>query len=109
MTTSPHHNIAIIGGGIGGLATAAALKHFGIAATVYERDEASAASGAGITLWANAGRALDFFGLVPDALRRGSRIKGMELRDPSGRVISRTGLAGFGGDPLCIARADLTD
>ena len=107
-TSTPlHQEIAIIGGGIGGLATAAALGQFGVAATVYERDPMSATGGAGITLWANAGRALEFLGLLPGALRCGSRIKGMELRDPSGQVISRTGLAGFGGDPLCIARADL--
>jgi 2-polyprenyl-6-methoxyphenol hydroxylase-like FAD-dependent oxidoreductase len=107
--TSPDPDIAIIGGGIGGLATAAALRQFGIASTVYERDPSSEASGAGITLWANAGRALEFLGLLPEALRRGSRIKSMELRDPSGRVISRTGLAGFGGEPLCLPRGELIE
>ena len=40
-------SIAIVGAGIGGLAAAAALRHFGIDATVYEQADAFARVGAG--------------------------------------------------------------
>ena len=47
-------SIAIVGAGIGGLATAAALRHFGIDATVYEQADAFARVGAGIQQSPNA-------------------------------------------------------
>jgi 6-hydroxynicotinate 3-monooxygenase len=50
----PELNIAIVGAGIGGLATAAALRHFGIDATVYEQADAFARVGAGIQQSPNA-------------------------------------------------------
>jgi 2-polyprenyl-6-methoxyphenol hydroxylase-like FAD-dependent oxidoreductase len=34
--------VAIVGGGIGGLALGVALKHWGIPYTIYERDESFA-------------------------------------------------------------------
>jgi 2-polyprenyl-6-methoxyphenol hydroxylase-like FAD-dependent oxidoreductase len=47
-------NVGIIGGGIGGVATAAALGRFGIRATVYERAPQLKEAGAGMMLWPNA-------------------------------------------------------
>jgi 2-polyprenyl-6-methoxyphenol hydroxylase-like FAD-dependent oxidoreductase len=47
-------SIAIVGAGIGGLATAAALRQFGIDATVYEQAEAFTRVGAGIQQSPNA-------------------------------------------------------
>ena len=48
----------IIGGGIGGLAAAIALRRAGIQAAVYERVDEMRPVGAGLALWANAVRAL---------------------------------------------------
>jgi 2-polyprenyl-6-methoxyphenol hydroxylase-like FAD-dependent oxidoreductase len=48
----------IIGGGIGGLCTAIALRQIGIDVRVYERTEAFERVGAGLAVWANAIRSL---------------------------------------------------
>jgi 2-polyprenyl-6-methoxyphenol hydroxylase-like FAD-dependent oxidoreductase len=58
----------IIGGGIGGLCAAIALRQAGIDVTVFERVTDMHEVGAGLTLWTNAVRALQKLGLT-DALR----------------------------------------
>jgi len=55
--------VIIIGGGIGGLAAAAALQRAGIACALYERADALREVGSGLVLWPNAFRALDYLGL----------------------------------------------
>src|SRR5437868_754556 len=52
----------IVGSGIGGLSAAIALRRVGIDVTVYERAPELTEVGAGISLWANAVRALDHIG-----------------------------------------------
>lgn len=54
----------VIGGGIGGLATAIALKQVGIEATVFESAGGLREVGAGLTLWTNAVRVLQKLGLA---------------------------------------------
>jgi salicylate hydroxylase len=56
-------NIAIIGGGIGGVAAAVALRQAGVEATVYERAARMGEVGAGMMLWPNATRVLRDLGL----------------------------------------------
>ncbi len=51
--------VVIIGAGIGGLTTAIALDRAGVAVEVHERAGALGEIGAGISLWANAIRALE--------------------------------------------------
>lgn len=55
--------IAIVGGGIGGLATALAMTQAGFAVTVHERSAELVDQGAGITLAPNATRVLYHLGL----------------------------------------------
>ena len=50
--------IAIIGGGIGGLTTALALQHFGFESQVFEQAPALHDVGAAIAIWPNAMRVL---------------------------------------------------
>ena len=57
--------IAIVGGGIGGLATALAMTQAGFAVTVHERSAQLVDQGAGITLAPNATRVLYHLGLGP--------------------------------------------
>src|SRR5437868_4989068 len=58
----------IVGSGIGGLSAAIALRRVGVDVTVYERAPELTEVGAGISLWANALRALDHVG-AGDAVR----------------------------------------
>jgi 6-hydroxynicotinate 3-monooxygenase len=58
-------SIAVIGAGIGGLATAAALRRVGIKVTVYEQARRFARIGAGIQMGCNAMKVLRAFGLEP--------------------------------------------
>ena len=58
-------NIAIVGAGMGGLATAAALLKQGIAVTVYEQAPRFARIGAGIQIGCNAMHVLRGLGLEP--------------------------------------------
>lgn len=55
--------IAIVGGGLAGLATAAALTHFGIAAEVFEQTPTLGEIGAGINVSPQAIMALRAIGL----------------------------------------------
>jgi len=63
MTSNP--TIAVIGAGMGGLATAAALRRFGIEATVYEQARRFSRLGAGIQVGCNAMHVLRGLGLEP--------------------------------------------
>jgi len=56
-------SIAIVGGGLAGLATAAALSHFGIEADVFESAPSLGEIGAGINVSPQAIRALRAIGL----------------------------------------------
>ena len=58
--------IAIVGGGIGGLTTALALKEFGFEAEVYEQAPVLLDVGAAIAVWPNALRVLERLGLAAD-------------------------------------------
>jgi 2-polyprenyl-6-methoxyphenol hydroxylase-like FAD-dependent oxidoreductase len=65
----------VVGGGIGGLAAAAALVSTGWRVTVCERARTLEPVGAGISLWPNALWALDTIG-VGDAVRTPDRPPG---------------------------------
>lgn len=62
----------VVGGGIGGLATAVGLRLIGWEVTVVERARVLDDAGAGISLHANGVRALDALG-VGDAVRAAAR------------------------------------
>jgi len=57
-------NICILGGGVGGLSTAIALKQAGFDVEVYERHAAPTEIGAGIVVWPNAAFVLDELGVL---------------------------------------------
>lgn len=62
----------VIGGGIGGLTAAIALRRVGVEAVVFERAAEMREIGAGVSIWTNAVKALAKIGLA-DAVRAGGR------------------------------------
>jgi 2-polyprenyl-6-methoxyphenol hydroxylase-like FAD-dependent oxidoreductase len=114
MTKSgPQTRALIVGGGIGGLATALALARNGMSATVLERSAFADETGAGIQLGPNATRALAELGVLdaieavafrPDVLRLFDGLSGTSLASvPLGRVAEER----YGAPYLTLHRADL--
>lgn len=103
--------VIVIGAGIGGLCAAIALRRVGIEAVIYEQAEAWQPVGAGLTLWANAIRALRSLGLADAVIPAGSRIERAEIRTATGRTLSRSRPGEleqrFGEPTIAIHRADL--
>src|SRR5687768_192640 len=62
----------IVGGGIGGLTAAVALGRAGVEVAVFERAPELKEIGAGISLWANATRALGELGLYDEVRAAGA-------------------------------------
>jgi 2-polyprenyl-6-methoxyphenol hydroxylase-like FAD-dependent oxidoreductase len=102
----------VVGGGIGGLSTAIALRRIGVEAVVFERADELQEIGAGISLWANAMKALGKLGLADAVLEAGRplRPKG-QLRSQSGEVFYEVASATleerFGAVTVAVHRADL--
>jgi salicylate hydroxylase len=77
----------IIGGGIGGLTAALALRARGMSVTVFEQADELREIGAGISLHANAALLLERFGLENAIAKIGSPIAGLLLRTSGGEPI----------------------
>lgn len=104
----------IVGGGIGGLATAIALRKVGIETLVLEQARAFTAIGAGLGLQANATKALTYIGA--DAYWRESASPVLHSRQhglEDGEVISESSMEPleerFGEYYRCGHRADLLE
>ncbi|WP_410659295.1 FAD-dependent oxidoreductase [Amycolatopsis sp. lyj-112] len=105
------YTVVVVGGGIGGLAAAVALRRRGYQVTVLERAAEFTEAGAGLSLWPNAMRALSALGLAEpvSALSVAETTGG--VRDRTGRWLSRMDNSEFvrrHGWPLRVVhRADL--
>src|SRR5688500_3868874 len=86
---------AIIGGGIGGLASAIALRQHGWRVTVYERDAEIPATGTALGMWPAALRALDTLGVGDDVRKAGRPQNVGEFRRPDGSRIAAIDVAGL--------------
>lgn len=81
----------IIGGGIGGLTAAIALRQQGLKEiSVFERSEELREVGAGLTLWPNATWVLDQLGLLSDLVARGTILRGFRLKTCRGETLVET-------------------
>lgn len=114
--TVPGPRIAIVGGGIGGLAAGAFLRRSGLTATVYEQATALTEVGAGLVMAPNAVRLLRRLGTMDQFLRRAVPLDwGWEFRRwTDGTVLSVEKLNGvcerlYGERTYGVHRADLLD
>lgn len=98
----------IIGGGIGGLTAALALQRTGVEVEVYEQADEPRAAGAGLSLWANAVRALNQ--LSPAILRDHVPVAGA-IRRWDGVPLSTMDVdalrARYGSPTVVVHRVDL--
>jgi salicylate hydroxylase len=105
--------IAVVGGGIGGLAAALSLLEAGFDVQVYEQARALSEVGAGIQIGPNASRILWRLGLGPALDRRGVRpVAVHQRRWDDGRTLQRAPLgaeleATYGAPYYHFHRADL--
>lgn len=81
-------NILVIGGGIGGLTAAIALRQAGHRVTVIERDPDWSVYGVGIIQQANVIRAMDQLGLLDDYLSAGVTFDKVAVHLPDGTMVA---------------------
>jgi salicylate hydroxylase len=108
--------IAILGGGIGGLAAAAFLHRAGLPSTVYEQASEMRAVGAGLVVAPNAARLLRRLGVLDDFAQRAVQLEvGWEFRRwRDGTVLSAEDLSSacerlYGEQTYTAHRADVLD
>jgi FAD-dependent urate hydroxylase len=106
----PLKRVIVIGGGIGGLSTAIGLHRAGITVSVFERSPVFSVVGAGLTLWANAIKALRKLGIDEDSLG-GARFQTSEIRSSGGSRLHYSDMKQLekklGAPSIAIHRADL--
>ncbi|MGO9205640.1 MAG: FAD-dependent monooxygenase [Candidatus Limnocylindrales bacterium] len=108
MTTA---RALIIGGGIGGLCVAIALRRGGIEPRVFEQADSLREVGAGLTIWTNAVKVLRRLGVADTVMSSASITERFQLRTWRGDVLDETRPGDLGrrlGCPnLIVHRADL--
>lgn len=80
-------DVVIVGGGIGGLTLAIALRRAGIAARIVEKGNRANRLGTGISLLGNALRALDMIGLADRCIEAGYGYDCVKTRDYTGALV----------------------
>lgn len=95
--------IAIVGGGIGGLTTALALQHFGFESQVFEQAPELHDVGAAIAVWPNALRVLHQLNLVENILAKAGVMKEIRWLDQNGWLVNSVSIP----ESIALHRADL--
>lgn len=100
-------DIAIIGGGIGGAATALALARAGLTAEVFEQASELREVGGGIVVREPSRKRLEQWGVLDDLKRKMVPVDVLEILGKDSSVLG-TAPAGFeGGETFCAHRGDV--
>src|SRR5690349_749457 len=81
--------IAIIGGGIGGLTAALALRQFGFEPQIFEQAPHLLEVGAAILMWPNATRVLHRLGVADTIRRRGAVLEKSRWLTRDGKLLNQ--------------------
>lgn len=112
MSIPREQDVLVVGGGIGGLATALAMARKGLRVTVLERAREFGEVGAGMQISPNCTRILDAWGLLEEVESLGVRPRNLVMRDAlDGSVLTRLDLDDtrerYGFPYVVIHRSDL--
>ncbi|MEA2207084.1 MAG: hypothetical protein QOE77_3860 [Blastocatellia bacterium] len=99
--------IAIIGGGIGGLTAALALRHFGFEPEVFEQAPELLDVGAAIAMWPNALRVLLKLGVGEKVIEHAGVIERIHWQHRTGKSFNQTRLPTNAVPAVALHRADL--
>lgn len=108
-------DVAVVGGGIGGLAVAATLLQLGTRVTVFEQADELGEVGAGVMLTPNASRCLAKLGILDEVTREAIAPQVTRVRNGiTGEILSESKVGSthageFAAPFLCVHRADLHD
>jgi 2-polyprenyl-6-methoxyphenol hydroxylase-like FAD-dependent oxidoreductase len=97
----------IVGGGIGGLSAALALRQVGFAPDVCEQAPALLEVGAAIAVWPNALRVLRRLGVGDQVLQRAGVIEQVQWRKRDGRLLKHVNFPRTDAPAVALHRADL--
>jgi 2-polyprenyl-6-methoxyphenol hydroxylase-like FAD-dependent oxidoreductase len=101
--------IAIIGGGIGGLTAALALRQFGFEPEIFEQAPELLEVGAAILMWPNAMRVLHRLGLSEAVRQRGALLEQALWLRHDGRQLNRFPLPKTDEPAVALHRAELQE
>jgi len=98
--------VAVIGGGIGGLTAALALRARGLDVTIFEQAGELREIGAGVSIFPNATRLLQRIGLTDEIEKIGSPITGQVIRTSVGELINVSASPPTGVESYNVHRAE---
>ncbi len=100
-------NVVIVGGGIGGLCAALALRQAGFAPEVFEQAPALLEVGAAIAVWPNALRVLSRLGVGAQVIAQAGVIKHVRWLASAGRQLNHADFPDTDAPAIALHRADL--
>ena len=99
--------IAIIGGGIGGLTAALALQRYGFQAEVFEQAPQLLDVGAAIAMWPNAMRVLGHLHVAEKIVEHGGIVEKLCWMDQNGFLMNRVSILDGKTPAVALHRSDL--
>ncbi len=103
--------VIVVGAGMGGLATAIALRQAGYEVEVYDRVQELKPAGAGISLWSNGVKVMNRLGLGQEIAQIGGPMNRMTYISKTGETLTDFSLAplveAVGQHPYPVSRTDL--